>query len=63
VQLQNLENGSALWFTHFTAAMVLSKRVRKITKSDYELRHVRPSVRLSAWNSAPTELTSMKLDI
>jgi hypothetical protein len=30
----------------------LFRHVRKITKSDYELQHVCPSVRLSAWNNA-----------
>jgi hypothetical protein len=41
------------------------RRVRKIAKSDYRLRHVCPSVRLSAtWKiSAPTGRIFMKFDI
>jgi hypothetical protein len=40
------------------------RRVRKIAKSEYFLRHVRPSVCLSVWNnSAPTEMISIKFDI
>jgi len=31
---------------------VFFKRVRKIVESDYYLRHVRVSVRLSVWNSS-----------
>ena len=39
-------------------------RVRKITKNDYQLRHVCPSFSLSAWNmSAPTGWIIMKIYI
>jgi hypothetical protein len=38
--------------------------VRKIAKSDYYLRHIFPSVRLSAWNnSALTGRIFVKFDI
>jgi hypothetical protein len=41
-----------------------SRRVRKMTKSDYFLRHVRPSVSLFAWNkSAQTGRILIKFDI
>ena len=43
---------------------LLFGRVRKIAKRDYQLRHVRPSVRLTAWNnSAPTGRIFTKFDI
>jgi len=40
------------------------RRIRGIAKGEFLLRHVRPSVRLSAWNnSAPTRRIVMKFDI
>jgi hypothetical protein len=43
---------------------VLLRRVRKIAKIDYRLRHVSPSVRSSAWiKSAPTGRVFMKFEI
>ena len=43
---------------------LICRRVRKIAKSEYEFRHVCPSVGfLSAWNSAPTGRILIKLDI
>jgi hypothetical protein len=46
---------SQFWFTEM--AIYVFRRVRKIAKSDYWLRLVRPSVRLSTWKNF------MKLDI
>jgi hypothetical protein len=43
---------------------IIFRRVRKIAKSDYSLRHVCLSVCLSAWNnSAPTGRIFMEFDI
>jgi hypothetical protein len=45
-------------------ARMCFRRVRKIAKSDYHLRHVCPSVRLSAWsNSALNTRIFVKLNI
>jgi hypothetical protein len=45
--------------TVFCALSPIFRRVRKISKSDCYLRHVRPS----AWNSVPTGRIFMKADI
>ena len=46
----------------FMSAWMIFSCVRKIAKSDYQLRHL--SIRLSTWNnSAPTKRIFMKLDI
>jgi hypothetical protein len=48
----------------FTSSTSVSRRVRKIAKSDCDLRYVCLSVRLSAWNNlAPNERIFMKFDI
>ena len=54
--------------TGHRAPIVIFRCVRKITKSDYQLRHVRPPVRPSVClqkkkNSAPTGRICMKFDI
>ena len=55
---------------HWCAApsvLTIVRRVRKIAKGGYSLRHVcpsvRPSLRPSTWNSAPTGRIFIKFDI
>jgi hypothetical protein len=49
--------------TRLTALIRFCRRVRKIAKSYYLLRHVCPSARPSPWkNSAPIERIFMKFD-
>ena len=53
----SMSNGMAVTYSGF-------RRIRKIAKSDLQLRHVCPSVCLSAWNkSAPTGRIFVKFDI
>jgi hypothetical protein len=59
-----MHNARGVWGRVVADVLGCFRRVRKIAKSDYYLRHVRLSVRLSAWNnSAPTGRILMKLDI
>jgi len=52
-------------FITFNLLWIIFRRVLKIAKSDYYLRHVSPSVCLSIRkdNAAPTERIFMKFDI
>jgi len=48
----------------FSIVSLVFRRVHKLAKSDYWLRHFRPSVRLSTWNiSVPTGQSFKILDI
>jgi hypothetical protein len=50
--------------TLLAAKYLVFRHVRKIAKSDYQLRHVCPFVRPTAWNnSASTGRIFMKFDI